>query len=133
MVKNERGFTLVELLIVIVILGLLAAIVIARFGGATRGSKEANLKGNLRTIRSALEAYKASSKGNSYPTVLDDLWNGTAADVYEKTFVEKILTDPFLRKKTIYQVTSTDNLDPTDTFIIRNSEISGGGGWAYDF
>ena len=54
-IKGKKGFTLVELLIVIVILGILAAIVIARFAGATKESKEANLKGNLRTIRAAIE------------------------------------------------------------------------------
>jgi len=131
-INNRRGFTLVELLIVIVILGILAAIVIARFGGATRDSKEANLKGNLRTIRSALESYKANSRSNSYPSILDDLWEGTAVDVDSKTFLERIPADPFFRLKTVYPVTSGAPLDPADTFIVRNSKITGGGGWAYD-
>ena len=129
---KNKGFTLVELLIVIVILGILAAIVIARFGGATRETKESNLKGNLRTIRSALEAYKANSRSNSYPAILDDMWDGTALDVYEKTFIERIPTDPFFRSRTVYQVTSSYPLDPGDTFVVRNSKITGGGGWAYD-
>ena len=132
MFDNKRGFTLVELLIVIVILGILAAIVIARFGGATRDSKEANLKGNLRTIRSALESYKANSRSNCYPVVLSDLCDGTAVDVDSKTFLERIPADPFFRSKTVFPVISAAPLDPADTFIDRNAKISGGGGWAYD-
>lgn len=130
--KHYRGFTLVELLIVIVILGILAAVVIARFGGATRETRESSMKGNLKTIRGSLEAYKANSRSNNYPTVLDDLWDGTASDVDSKTFLERIPTDPFFRKKTVYQVTSSSPLDPDDSVNERDTKILGGGGWAYD-
>lgn len=128
--KNKKGFTLVELLIVIVILGILAAIVIARFAGATKESKESNLKGNLRTMRASLETYKANSKSNSYPPALNDLWNGTAADVDSKTFLERIPIDPFYRVNTVELVTSS--FSPVDAATERDTKIAGGGGWAYD-
>lgn len=130
--KHNRGFTLVELLIVIVILGILAAVVIARFGGATRETRESSMKGNLKTIRGSLEAYKANSRSNNYPAVMDDLWDGTASDVDSKTFLERIPIDPFFRKKTVYQVTAVSPLDPSDSVSARDTKISGGGGWAYD-
>jgi len=88
--KNNQGFTLVELLIVIVILGILAAIVIARFAAQPRKPRKPVLKGNLRTIRSSLEIYKANSKSNVYPSTLDDLWKGTNSDIDSKTFLERI-------------------------------------------
>ncbi len=128
--KGKEGFTLVELLIVIVILGILAAIVIARFAGATKDSKEANLKGNLRTIRAALETYKANSKSNSYPGNLDQLWVGSIDDVDSKTFLERIPIDPFHRSKAT--AASSGVLLPTDDATGRNGKITGGGGWAYD-
>ncbi|MDD5492422.1 MAG: type II secretion system protein [bacterium] len=128
--RNRKGFTLVELLIVIVILGILAAIVIARFAGATKESKESNLKGNLRTIRSSLETFKANSKSNSYPSNLDDLWKGTAADVDSKTFLERIPIDPFYRLNTYQLVTAS--FSPSDVATDRDAKISGAGGWAYD-
>ncbi|MBI5555633.1 MAG: type II secretion system protein [Elusimicrobia bacterium] len=128
--KNSQGFTLVELLIVIVILGILAAIVIARFAGATKETKEASLKGNLRTVRSSLEIYKANSAKNEYPSTLDDLWKGTNSDVDSKTFIERIPVDPFYKKKTVYA--ATDSFDPTEVGTDRDAKISGGGGWAYD-
>jgi prepilin-type N-terminal cleavage/methylation domain-containing protein len=130
--RHNAGFTLVELLIVIVILGILAAVVIARFGGATRETREASLKGNLKTIRSSLEAYKANSLSNNYPAVLDDLWDGTAFDVDSKTFLERIPVDPFFKKKSVYQVTAVSPLDPSDSVSARDAKISGGGGWAFD-
>lgn len=129
-VKNKRGFTLVELLIVIVILGILAAIVIARFAGATKETKEASLKGNLRTIRSSLEIYKANSHGNNYPTDMDDLWAGTNQDIDSKTFLERIPLDPFYKKKTVYA--ATDYFDPIESATDRDAKITGTGGWAYD-
>ena len=129
--RNRKGFTLVELLIVIVILGILAAIVIARFAGATKESKESNLKGNLRTIRASLETYKANSKSNNYPTDLNDLWRGTAADVDSKTFLERIPIDPFYRSNKIDPAETS--FDPSDTPSARDARITGtGGGWAYD-
>ena len=128
--RSSKGFTLVELLIVIVILGILAAIVIARFAGATKESKEASLKGNLRTMRSSLEIYKANSQANIYPATLDDLWKGTSPDVLSKTFIERIPADPFYKKKTVYN--SAFVFDPTDAATDRDTKINGGGGWAYD-
>ena len=128
--RSKKGFTLVELLIVIVILGILAAIVIARFAGATKESKESNLKGNLRTMRSSLETYKANSKSNGYPPTLDDLWKGTAADVDSKTFLERIPIDPFYRSNAIAVVPAI--FSPIDAATERDTKITGGGGWAYD-
>jgi prepilin-type N-terminal cleavage/methylation domain-containing protein len=128
--KNKKGFTLVELLIVIVILGILAAIVIARFAGATKESKEANLKGNLRTIRAAIEMFKANSKSNSYPPTVNDLVAGTLTDVDNKTFMERTPIDPFYRANATAFTNGT--LSPSETGTDRDSKIDGGGGWAYD-
>ncbi len=128
--RSSKGFTLVELLIVIVILGILAAIVISRFAGATKESKEASLKGDLRTMRSSLEVYKSYSQAGIYPVLLDDLWKGTSADVLSKTFIDKVPQDPFYKKKTTYSASVA--FSPTDLATDRDGKINGGGGWAYD-
>jgi general secretion pathway protein G len=56
--KAKSGFTLVEILIVVVILGILAAIVIPQFTDASTDAKTAALKTDLQTMRSAIELYK---------------------------------------------------------------------------
>ncbi len=56
--KTKAGFTLVEILIVVVILGILAAIVIPQFTQASTEARENSLRANLQTMRSQIELYK---------------------------------------------------------------------------
>lgn len=57
--KKRNGFTLVEILIVVVILGILAAIVIPQFSDASEEAKMTSLVSDLQTIRSQIHLYKA--------------------------------------------------------------------------
>jgi prepilin-type N-terminal cleavage/methylation domain-containing protein len=61
----EKGFTLVELLVVIVILGVLAAVVVFAVGGITNTSKASACTIEVRTINTATQAYYAQNQ--SYP------------------------------------------------------------------
>ncbi len=70
--KNEEGFTIAELLIVIVVLGILAAIAIPSFTGLQKRARRAELESNGRAIVLALEMYKIE-KGK-YPDT-DQLTN----------------------------------------------------------
>ncbi len=58
MKRARKGFTLVEILIVVVILGILAAIVIPQFSQASTDAKLSSLQSNLQSIRSAIALYK---------------------------------------------------------------------------
>jgi general secretion pathway protein G len=58
-----RGFTLVELLIVVIILAILAAIVVPQFSATTTDAQESALDANLAAMRSAIELYKAQHNG----------------------------------------------------------------------
>ena len=64
-IMREKGFTLVELLIVVAILGIMAAIVIPTFQGNVAQAKESASKSNLATLRTQIELYKLQH--NSYP------------------------------------------------------------------
>jgi len=61
--KAKSGFTLVEILIVVVILGILAAIVIPQFTDASTEAKESSLLSDLQTMRSQIELYKIQHNG----------------------------------------------------------------------
>jgi general secretion pathway protein G len=56
--RTKSGFTLVEILIVVVILGILAAIVIPQFSQASTDAKVSSLQSDLQTLRSQIALYK---------------------------------------------------------------------------
>ena len=62
--KAKSGFTLVEILIVVVILGILAAIVIPQFTEASTEAKLSSLCTDLQTVRSQIELYKIQHNDN---------------------------------------------------------------------
>ncbi len=78
---KKHGFTLVEILIVVVILGILAMIVIPQFTNAIESAKASNVGTQLLTLRSQLELYLIHHNG-TYPllatlqTGLPDTWTG---------------------------------------------------------
>src|SRR5271154_3169812 len=58
MTCKSRGFTLVEILIVVIILGILAAIVIPQFTNASNDARNNSIASTLQTIRSQIELFK---------------------------------------------------------------------------
>jgi general secretion pathway protein G len=71
MTARRRAFTLVELLVVIIIIGILAAVAIPQFGSKSEDAKKNALKQNLRTLRSAIERYY-HDHNNVYPGATAD-------------------------------------------------------------
>ncbi len=70
---NKRvGFTLVEMMIVLMILAILAVIVIPKFTTATDDARGASTASTLRGVRTALERYRSDHQ--TYPTI-DQLWD----------------------------------------------------------
>lgn len=68
---SNRGFTIVELLVVIVVVAILAAIAIVSYNGITRSAEETALKSNLRSAATKVTLHKAQS--GSYPGGLDEV------------------------------------------------------------
>jgi prepilin-type N-terminal cleavage/methylation domain-containing protein len=60
---KNRGFTLIEVLIVVVIMAVLAATIIPQFASSTNDAKTSALKFNLHTLRSQIEMYKLQHNG----------------------------------------------------------------------
>jgi general secretion pathway protein G len=75
--KQDKGFTLVELLIVIVILGILATVTVFAVRGITDQGQENSCDVERRTLDTAIEAYYAQNQTD--PTLITDLTGGTNA------------------------------------------------------
>ncbi|HVU64820.1 MAG TPA: prepilin-type N-terminal cleavage/methylation domain-containing protein, partial [Phycisphaerales bacterium] len=61
----SKAFTLVEILIVVVILGILAAIVIPQFTNASQDAQRGNIQTQLQSIRNQIELYRVKNNGNA--------------------------------------------------------------------
>ncbi len=107
--RNNKGFTLVEILIVVIILGILAAIVIPQFTEASNDARESALASDLQTVRSQLELYKVQHLENYPPTTSSDVFKekltartnsagtvGTDPDDYPYgPYLQKFPSNPF--------------------------------------
>ena len=70
--RKSKGFTLIELMIVVAIIGILAAIAIPRFANLIDRAREARTQGNLGAIRSAMSIYYGTTDG-TWPALIANL------------------------------------------------------------
>jgi prepilin-type N-terminal cleavage/methylation domain-containing protein len=113
---GEKGFTLIELMIVIVIIGILAAIAIPNMQHLIKRSKEASVRGNVHAIHVGIEAFSVGHEG-VYPQQADDA--ELQALLAHGTYPE----NPFTRAVTVVPW----NADPTNPGEISISNLPGGG------
>lgn len=74
--RRRKGFTLIEVLIVIVVIAILAAIVVPRLLGAGREARETSLRAHLQELRNAIGLFQAQC--GDYPAALADIMATTA-------------------------------------------------------
>lgn len=83
--KKDRGFTIVELLIVIVVIAILAAIVIVAYNGVQNRAKTSAAQSTAQTVQQKLEAYNAEN--GSYPTAWSSMTSDSTKSYYPGTNV----------------------------------------------
>jgi type II secretion system protein G len=105
--RAKSGFTLVEILIVVVILGILAAIVIPQFTSASTEAKESALVSDLQSVRSQVELYKIhhndnlpGTQGETFVVAMTSKTNqdgvvGTGAGYRFGPYMQRIPDNPF--------------------------------------
>jgi general secretion pathway protein G len=105
--EGQAGFTLLELMIVMLIVAILASVAIPAYLASIKAAKEAVLKEDLHVLRGAIDAYTADK--SKAPQALDDL--------VQSGYLKKVPTDPMTHSDSTW-VTSTDdtleNIDQTE-------------------
>ncbi|HXL72315.1 MAG TPA: type II secretion system protein [bacterium] len=121
---KEKGFTLIELMIVVAIIGILAAIAIPRFAQMLEKSKEGATKGNIGAMKSASEIYYGNWQG-IWPTTL---WSSGSF-----SFSQNLDNVPLVKVTGAFVAGSTN---PSGNIVSYTAQLSAptndGSGWLYD-
>ena len=86
--RNNGGFTLIELILVTVIIGILAGMVVVNYGGRVRDTQIRAAKGDIASYGNAIDLY-ALDNNDEYPKALSDLVGG------KRNYVKDIRKDPW--------------------------------------
>jgi general secretion pathway protein G len=125
--KQEAGFTLMELMIVMMIIGILATLAIPSFKAAIKSAQEAVLKEDLRVMRSAIDSYTMDKQ--KAPQSLDEL--------VQEGYLKAIPDDPMTKSRDTWNTDISDSLhtldqtDPGIDDVHSGSQETGSDGQPY--
>jgi general secretion pathway protein G len=132
-----KGFTLVEILIVVIILGILAAIVIPQFTNASQNARESSLQSTLQTLRSQIELYKLQH-GDTIPNLVTNWTAFTGTSTYAGQsfgpYMQAIPVNPMNNLNAVSDATA--NLSGVTTTTALTADIKSPGatiGFVYDY
>lgn len=119
---RERGYTLVEIMVVLSIIGLLLTLVSPRYFTNVSKAREATLRHNLATLRTAIDQHYADS--GRYPESLDAL--------VHKKYIRAVPVDPITGSTATWTVIAPGERGPGAVYDVRSGSADGGGdGIAY--
>lgn len=133
--NSARGFTLIEILIVVIILGILASIVIPQFTNASTSSKTSALETTAQTLRGAVQLYYYQHNDKLPPT--DQFWTlmTTQTDADGNTFVVGTSTSgpfgPYMQSVPSNALNGSTAV--VDAAIAPGSTLSSACGYEYDY
>ncbi|RSL15543.1 type II secretion system protein G (GspG) [Edaphobacter aggregans] len=112
----EQGFTLLELMIVMIIIATLAAIAIPSYMNNVRHAREAVLKEDLHTMRTAIDSYTVDKE--KAPQTLDDL--------VQAGYLKAMPVDPFTHRSDTWLAVQDDSLMTIDQTQSGISDVHSG-------
>lgn len=123
----KKAFTLVELMIVVVIIGILAVVAIPKFSDMVDKSKEGATKGQLTAIRGALQVYYSDNEGRFItPTV------STGSPIPDTEF-KNILVPKYLSELAVTKLPKTECSEVATVYYNSPAtNVGTNGGWSYD-
>ncbi len=124
--NRAKGFTLVEILIVVVILGILAAIVVPQFTSAADEARGGNVQTQISTLETQLELWAARNNG-AYPDLVTDGW----ANMIAANYVKAAPRNPFAPAANATDVTANAFADP-DAADAAAAAAAASDGWLYN-
>lgn len=122
MKNSKKGFTLIELMIVVAIIGILAAIAIPKFADLINKSKEGATKGALASVRSSINVYYGDNEG-WYPA-------GPAAAASATSILAASLTPKYINAIPDAKLPGTGHADNA-LVAVTSTTVTDAGGWVY--
>lgn len=129
MVQSKlKGFTIIELLVVLAIAALLLSFTFALFSNARSKSRDATREAHMKTLQNALTLYATNNK--TYPTTSGQGIDLTGADSVSTALknsgaIASIPLDPLNASPYIYHYVSVDGITYTITYYLETSSVPG--------
>ena len=128
MKKNQKGFSLIELLIVVAIILIIAAIAIPNLLRSRMAANEASAVGSMRTINTAAVTYSTTYPSTGYPVALSQLAPSASASSSAADLIDSVLSSGTKSGYTFVMNNGSGASTPQTSYSVSATPVSGSSG-----